>query len=153
MYLHILTDKHNSRLTFGAFKRHWGIYETDGNPKYKIDFSLQDRDKYPTEAKGIVKMPSRWCKFNGDKSNMNSVNKNYNLACEKADCTVLEVGASCGGMSFESKVSYAFNAYFQMFKQDIDHCEFDGLGEIVATNPSPDSGGPRILRSWVLTSL
>ncbi|XP_059309814.1 glucan endo-1,3-beta-glucosidase 8-like [Lycium ferocissimum] len=139
MFLHSLTDENLSNMIFGAFQRHWGIYQSNGNPKYKIDFSLQDRDDYPTQAKGIVKMPSRWCKFNGDKSNMNLVNKNYYLACKEADCTVLEMGASCGGISSESKVSYAFNAYFQKYKQDIDHCDFEGLGEIVSTNPSTEN--------------
>ncbi|KAJ8562747.1 hypothetical protein K7X08_031199 [Anisodus acutangulus] len=135
-FLHSLSDENMFPRIFGAFQRHWGIYKSDGNPKYKIDFSLQDRDVYPTQAKGIVKMPNRWCNFNGDKSDMNSVNMNYDLACKAADCTGLEVGASCSGISFESKISYAFNAYFQKYKQKIETCDFDGLGEIVATNPS-----------------
>ncbi|XP_059309813.1 glucan endo-1,3-beta-glucosidase 8-like [Lycium ferocissimum] len=135
-FLHSLSDENQFRTMFGAFQRHWGIYESNGNPKYKIDFSLQDRDEYPTQAKGIVKMPNRWCKFNGDRSNMNLVNKNYDLACKEADCTRLEKGGSCDGLSFESKISYAFNAYFQKYKQKVETCDFDGLGEIVATNPT-----------------
>ncbi|MCD7464695.1 hypothetical protein HAX54_053243 [Datura stramonium] len=90
-----LSDENEFRTIYGAFQRHWGIYEADGNPKYKIDFSLQDRDKYPTQAKGIVEMPNRWCKFNEDTSNMYLVNKNYDLASKSADCTRLEKGASC----------------------------------------------------------
>ncbi|KAJ8562748.1 hypothetical protein K7X08_031200 [Anisodus acutangulus] len=135
-FLHSLSDENEFRTIFGAFQRHWGIYKSDGYPKYKIDFSLQDHDEYPTQAKGIVKMPNRWCNFNGDKSNLNLVNKNYDLACKEADCTGLEKGASCDGLNFESKVSYAFNAYFQKCKQKVETCDFDGLGEIVATNPS-----------------
>ncbi|XP_015073078.1 glucan endo-1,3-beta-glucosidase 8-like [Solanum pennellii] len=136
IYLHSLSDENKFRTIYGTFQRHWGIYRADGNPKYKIDFSLQDRDEYPTQAKGIVKMPNRWCKFNGDTSDMNLVNKNYDLSCNAADCTRLEKGASCDGLNFESRISYAFNAYFQKNKQSLKKCDFDGLGQVVATNPS-----------------
>ncbi|KAG5568243.1 hypothetical protein H5410_064742, partial [Solanum commersonii] len=135
-YLHSLSDETEFRTKFGAFQRHWGIYEADGNPKYKIDFSLQDRDEYPTQAKGIVTMPKRWCMFDGDKSNMDLAKKNYNIACEEADCTKLEQGASCGELSDESKISYAFNAYFQKNKQSEEYCNFNGLGKITTINPS-----------------
>lgn len=90
----------------------------------------------PTQAKGIVKMPNRWCKFNGDTTNMDLVNKNYDLACQVSDCSQLEKGASCDGLSYASKVSYAMNAFFQKNKQEVKDCDFDGLGQIVATNPS-----------------
>ncbi|MCD7464693.1 hypothetical protein HAX54_053241 [Datura stramonium] len=137
-YLHSLSDENEFRTIFGAFQRHWGIYEADGNPKYKIDFSLQDHDEYPTQAKGIVTMPHRWCTFDGDKSNMDLVKKHYNFSCEEADCTRLEEGASCGGLNEESKISYAFNAYFQRNKQNEKACDFDGLGQITTLNPSVD---------------
>lgn len=108
-------------------------------------------------------MPNRWCVFNRDRSNMTLVNKNYELACKIADCTPLEKGASCDKLSFQSKISYAFNAYFQKYKQDIKFCDFNGFGKIVTTNPSvensefpieilafqdqPDKNG-MILRVW-----
>ncbi|PHT54284.1 hypothetical protein CQW23_08746 [Capsicum baccatum] len=102
-YLHSLSDENKFLTTFGAYQRHWGIYESNGNPKYKIDFSSQDRDEYPFQAKGVVSMPHRWCVFNGDTSNLALVRKNYKLACEVTDCTTLEEGSSCGGLSEESK--------------------------------------------------
>ncbi|WMV23499.1 hypothetical protein MTR67_016884 [Solanum verrucosum] len=136
IYLHSLCDENQFHKVFGTFQRHWGIYEADGNPKYKIDFSLQGRNELPTQAKGIVKMPNRWCKFNGDTSNVELVNKNYDLACQVSDCSQLEKGASCDGLSFASKVSYAMNAFFQKNKQEVKACDFDGLGQVVATNPS-----------------
>ncbi|MCD9640031.1 hypothetical protein HAX54_025044 [Datura stramonium] len=43
IYLHSLSDENMFRTIFGTFQRHWGIYEADGNPKYKIDFSSQVR--------------------------------------------------------------------------------------------------------------
>ncbi|PHT80833.1 hypothetical protein T459_13848 [Capsicum annuum] len=117
IYLHSLCDENNFATMFGTFQRHWGIYRADGHPKYKIDFSLQGHDKYPTQAKGIVKMPNRWCIYNGDKSNLELVHKNYELACQAADCTRLEQGGSCDGLNFDSNMSYAWNAFFQKNKQ------------------------------------
>ncbi|CAN4090058.1 unnamed protein product [Withania somnifera] len=139
IYLHSLCDENTFNTMFGTFQRHWGIYKSDGKPKYKIDFSLEGHEKYPTQAKGIVKMPNRWCIFNGDKSDMNLVNKTYDLACAEADCTRLEQGASCDGLSFDSKISYAMNSFFQKKKQEVKACDFDGLGKIVATNPSMEN--------------
>ncbi|OIT31435.1 PREDICTED: glucan endo-1,3-beta-glucosidase 8-like [Nicotiana attenuata] len=136
VFLHSLSDENEFRTIFGAFQRHWGIYQADGNPKYKIDFTLQERDIYPTQAKGIVKMPNRWCVFNGNREDMDLVNKNYNIACNIADCTSLEKGGSCDGLSDDSKISYAFNVFFQKHKQQVESCNFDGLGEIIAENPS-----------------
>ncbi|PHU16942.1 hypothetical protein BC332_12637 [Capsicum chinense] len=111
IYLHSLCDENNFATMFG-------------------------HDKYPTQAKGIVKMPNRWCIYNGDKSNLELVHKNYELACQAADCTRLEQGGSCDGLNFDSKMSYAWNAFFQKNKQQVKACDFDGLGRIVATNPS-----------------
>ncbi|KAK4371408.1 hypothetical protein RND71_010883 [Anisodus tanguticus] len=39
-FLHSLSDENEFRLMFGAFQRHWAIYDADRNPKYKIDFSV-----------------------------------------------------------------------------------------------------------------
>ncbi|PHT54283.1 hypothetical protein CQW23_08745 [Capsicum baccatum] len=138
IYLHSLSDENKFGRMYGAFQRHWGIYEADGNPKYKIDFTLQDRDEYPYKAKGIVSMPRRWCVFNGDTSNLELVKKNFNFACGITDCTPLEEGGSCGGLSEESKFSYAFNGCYQRQRQVKQACDFDGLGIITTENPSQD---------------
>ncbi|KAK6791020.1 hypothetical protein RDI58_010101 [Solanum bulbocastanum] len=81
-------------------------------------------------------MTNRWCMFDGDKSNMDLVKKNYSIACEEAVCTKLEQGASCGELSDESKISCAFNAYFQKNKQREEYCNFNGLGKITTINPA-----------------
>ncbi|PHU16946.1 hypothetical protein BC332_12641 [Capsicum chinense] len=80
-----------------------------GHVTTTIGHGVDDRDEYPFQAKGVVSMPHRWCVFNGDTSNLALVRKNYKLACEVTDCTTLEEGSSCGGLSEESKFSYAFN--------------------------------------------
>ncbi|KAK6773903.1 hypothetical protein RDI58_029142 [Solanum bulbocastanum] len=49
---HSLLQYENKVATdYGPYQRHWGIYKHDGLPKYKIDFTMQDRDVKPTIAK------------------------------------------------------------------------------------------------------
>lgn len=72
---------------------------------------------------------------------MELVRKNYNLACDKGDCTPLELGASCGELSEDSKISYAFNEYFQRMRQNSLTCGFDGLGKITTRDPSSGNCG------------
>ncbi|KAG6414142.1 hypothetical protein SASPL_126860 [Salvia splendens] len=52
-------------------------------PTAKIDLSGQGRDIYPTTVRGIMRMPSRWCAFNGDRRDMEKLD----WACKKSDCT------------------------------------------------------------------
>lgn len=47
----------------------------NGQPKYKIDFSGKGCDIFPTIAKGITRVPKRWCTYNGDLSDMEMVKK------------------------------------------------------------------------------
>ncbi|EPS59076.1 hypothetical protein M569_15731, partial [Genlisea aurea] len=125
----------------GPYQRHWGIYKSNGESKFKIDLSGEGRDIYPTVARGIVSMPKRWCVFNGDKSNLTRVKEQFDFVCQKADCTSLSPGGSCGNLNFEQNISYAFNNYFQMRAQynkngSSSSCDFNGLGTVVTGDPS-----------------
>nr|GMD14127.1 UDP-glucose iridoid glucosyltransferase-like [Ipomoea batatas] len=95
--------------------RHRGIYDFDGTAKYKIDFSGKGRDIYPITAAGTVKMPSRWCIFNNDTSNMTKVDEQFQIACKYFDCTALYPDSSCSNLSHSSNVSYAFNMVYQAY--------------------------------------
>ncbi|KAL3829369.1 hypothetical protein ACJIZ3_018171 [Penstemon smallii] len=116
--------------------RHWGIYRSNGEPKYKIDLSGQGRDIFPTAARGINRMPERWCVYNNDKSDLQKVMQQFTIACDNADCTSLAPGASCSMLGFNENVSYAFNMYFQSKFQAESACDFEGLSQVVANNPS-----------------
>ncbi|KAL0359582.1 UNVERIFIED_CONTAM: Glucan endo-1,3-beta-glucosidase 5 [Sesamum angustifolium] len=61
-YVHALTDE-NKMSFFYPFARHWGIYASNGEPKYKIDLTGQGRDIFPPKVKGIMRMPQR-CRLN-----------------------------------------------------------------------------------------
>ncbi|PIN20074.1 Glucan endo-1,3-beta-D-glucosidase [Handroanthus impetiginosus] len=134
-YVHCLTDE-NKMPYYYPFARHWGIYRSNGEPKYKIDLTGQGRDIFPAKAKGIMHMPERWCVFNGNDTDTLKVKRNFDEACTTADCTSLAPGGSCSQLSFAQNISYAFNMYFQANFQDEKACKFEGLGKVVTENPS-----------------
>uniref|UniRef100_M1BAY0 Glucan endo-1,3-beta-glucosidase 5 n=1 Tax=Solanum tuberosum TaxID=4113 RepID=M1BAY0_SOLTU len=106
MYLLGLTDENKVATDYGPYQRHWGIYKHDGLPKYKIDFTMQDRDVKPTIAKGTVRMPNRWCVFDGKTDhNETQVLQDYDYACGESDCTAFGAGATCDHLSFHRRRS------------------------------------------------
>ncbi|KAL7138410.1 hypothetical protein ABFS83_10G161700 [Erythranthe nasuta] len=138
IFVHCLTDEPKNPFSY-PFARHWGIYRSNGEPKFKIDLSGQGRDIYPARAKGIMRMPQRWCVFNGDTRDEIKVKAQFDDACLRADCTSLSPGGSCSQLDYNKNVSYAFNMYFQSMFQNETSCGFDGLGEVVPTDPSEGS--------------
>ncbi|CAH9147248.1 unnamed protein product [Cuscuta epithymum] len=138
VFLATLTDENKIPLVYGNYQRRRGIYNYDGTPKFKIDFSGQGRDIYPWAAKGMVKMPSRWCIFNGDQSNLSKVDEQVKFACNKSDCSSLYFGSSCGNLNYTWNASYAFNMYYQSNNQELENgaCNFAGLGALTPFDPS-----------------
>ncbi|KAL8489450.1 hypothetical protein ACS0TY_025375 [Phlomoides rotata] len=139
IFIHALTDEPKMPLFTDIkypFTRHWGIYRSNGLPKYKIDVSGQGVDMYPTEVKGIMRMPQRWCLFNKDHTNLIKVQEQFDIACSTADCTCMSPGGSCSRLTYDQNISYAFNAMFQHFFQDETKCDFGGLGVVSTEDPS-----------------
>lgn len=138
VFLAALTDENRIPLELGLYQRRRGIYYHDGTPKFKIDFSGQGRDVFPVTAKGVAKMPSRWCIFNGDTSNMTKVEEQMQFACTKSDCLSLYPGSTCANLNFTWNVSYAFNMYYQSNNQELENgaCGFEGLGSLTPFDPS-----------------
>ncbi|XP_042002035.1 glucan endo-1,3-beta-glucosidase 8-like [Salvia splendens] len=134
--VHSLADEH--KIQSLPFTRHFGIYRSNGQPKYKIDLSGQGRDIYPTTVRGIMRMPDRWCAFNGDRRDMGKVQAQLNWACKQSDCTSTFEGASCSSLTLEQNITYAFNMHFQYQFQDEKSCDFEGLGRVVVNDPSTD---------------
>ncbi|XP_031101425.1 glucan endo-1,3-beta-glucosidase 8-like [Ipomoea triloba] len=139
VFLGSLTDENKFAPALGPMLRHRGIYDFDGTAKYKIDFSGKGRDIYPITAAGTVKMPSRWCIFNNDTSNMTKVDEQFQIACKYFDCTALYPDSSCSNLSHSSNVSYAFNMVYQGMNQDQESCYFAGLGVLTPFDPSVGS--------------
>ncbi|KAL7089898.1 hypothetical protein ACP275_12G005500 [Erythranthe tilingii] len=143
VFIYSLADENLNKLTLGGYQRHWGVYRSDGDPKFKIDFTGKGQEIFPTTAKGVVMMPKRWCVFNGDKNNLTKVKEEVEDACMMGDCTPSWPGGSCDNLDFDRNVSYAFNGYFQAMAQSIDDksitCDFKGLGKVVVEDPSVGS--------------
>ncbi|KAG8377228.1 hypothetical protein BUALT_Bualt08G0006500 [Buddleja alternifolia] len=137
--VHAWMDENKMPYNYYPFARHWGIFRTNGEPKFKIDLAGQGRDIYPTRAVGIMRMPGRWCVFNGESEDTEKVTQLFNYACKKSDCTSLVPGGSCSHLNFARNISYSFNMYFQFHFQAEEACEFEGFGEVVTDDPS--SGG------------
>ncbi|KAG8372030.1 hypothetical protein BUALT_Bualt12G0024300 [Buddleja alternifolia] len=138
IYLSSLQDENKVMFNY-PYSRHWGIYRGNGEPKFKIDLSGQGRDIFPTRTKGIMRMPDRWCVFNGLEKNRLDVMKQFEKACNQSDCTSLYTGGSCSHLDFAGNVSYAFNMFFQFNFQGEEACYFEGMGRVVTTNPSSGS--------------
>nr|GLL31780.1 glucan endo-1,3-beta-glucosidase 8-like [Ipomoea trifida] len=137
-YLYTLSDENKISLpAYGPYIRHYGIYEYDGTPKFEIDFSGKGRKVIPPAAKGTVKLPLRWCIFNGNLSNLKYAEYHMQAACNVSDCSSLQPGGSCSKLNFTSRVSYAFNAFYQLGTQDKLECGWNsGMGVITMANPS-----------------
>lgn len=139
VYLAALTDENKVPLEMGAYQRRRGIYNYDGKPKFKIDFTGRGRDMYPVEAQGVMKMPARWCVLKVDSdTNMTLVDQQMEIACAAADCSSLLPGASCDNLNHTMNVSYAFNMYYQSNNQGAltEACNFEGMAALTPDDPS-----------------
>jgi hypothetical protein len=79
-------------------------------------------------------MKAQFCVVNEAVVDKSNVTQNVQYACEHADCTALNPGSTCS--TLPENASYAFNSYYQAQGQDMNACDFQGLAQIVTTNPS-----------------
>nr|XP_027076849.1 glucan endo-1,3-beta-glucosidase 8-like [Coffea arabica] len=140
-YIHNLSDENKINKSAGSFRRHWGIYKFDGQPKFNFDLQGLGRDVKLVPAVGITHMPKRWCIVNGDVGNDidNTTRENFLDACDSTvDCTAMEAGASCSNLTETQKLSYVFNMGFQTAAQNVYNksCYYNGYGKIVSDDPS-----------------
>lgn len=133
IYLFGLLDEGAKSILPGNFERHWGIFSFDGQAKYPLNLGLGNR--FLKNARDVDYLPVRWCIANPTKD-LSAVADHFRLACSAADCTTLEYGGSCYGIGAKENVSYAFNSYYQARKQDVNSCDFDGLGMVTFLDPS-----------------
>lgn len=133
VYLFSLLDEEQKSVLPGNFERHWGIFSFDGQAKYPLNLGLGNG--VLKNAKEVNYMPARWCVANPYKDLDGAVN-HINVACNIADCTTLYYGGSCNAIGEKGNISYAFNSYYQLQKQDARSCDFDGMGMITYLDPS-----------------
>ncbi|KAM7530225.1 hypothetical protein LguiB_033635 [Lonicera macranthoides] len=136
VYIFGLIDEDAKSVDPGNFERHWGIFRYDGQPKYPMDFSGRNKNKFLVPAKNVQYLPRQWCLFNPNAGNLSKLVDNINYACSMADCTTLGYGSSCNGLDANGNASYAFNAYFQAQNQANLSCNFEGLAMVSTQNMS-----------------
>ncbi|EAZ06546.1 hypothetical protein OsI_28792 [Oryza sativa Indica Group] len=133
VYLFSLLDEEQKSTLPGNFERHWGVFSFDGQAKYPLNLGLGS--PVLKNAKDVPYLPPRWCVANPGRD-LNNVENHLKLACTMADCTTLYYGGSCNAIGEKGNISYAFNSYYQLRKQDAQSCDFDGLGMITYLDPS-----------------
>lgn len=136
MYLFALIDEDAKSVAPGSFERHWGIFRYDGQPKFPMDLTGQNRDIYLVPAKDVKYLENQWCMLNPHANDLSKLGENINFACTFADCTPLGYGSSCNGLDANANVSYAFNVYFQTQNQNLQACDFLGLAILTTQNIS-----------------
>lgn len=135
VYLFGLFDEDTESIFPGNYERHWGLFTYDGKPKYELDLSGGNK-KFMTGAKDVKFMENKWCRVKEDVKDKKALDEAITIACEKADCTALEIGSSCSSLDDKGKASYALNNYFQIRNQDKEICDFGGLAEVTDKNIS-----------------
>ncbi|WCJ28222.1 O-Glycosyl hydrolases family 17 protein [Euphorbia peplus] len=133
VYLFSLLDEGAKSELPGNFERHWGIFSFDGQPKYALDLGLGN--KFLKKAKNVEYLPSRWCVADPTKD-LSNVANHLRVACSVADCSTLSYGGSCNEIGEKGNISYAFNSYYQLQNQNVQSCDFDGLGMVTFLDPS-----------------
>ncbi|TKW09750.1 hypothetical protein SEVIR_6G122400v4 [Setaria viridis] len=133
VYLFSLLDEEQKSILPGNFERHWGIFSFDGQAKYPLNLGLGS--PVLKNARDVPYLPPQWCVANPGQ-NLNNVGNHLKLACTMADCTTLYYGGLCNAIGDKGNISYAFNSYYQLQKQDAKSCDFDGLGMITYLDPS-----------------
>lgn len=131
IYLFSLLDEGAKSTLPGNFERHWGIFSFDGQAKYKLNLG----NGLLKNAKDVEYLPFRWCVADPSKD-LSTVANHFKLACSYADCTTLNYGGSCNDIGAKGNISYAFNSYYQLLKQNVQSCDFDGLGVVTFLDPS-----------------
>ncbi|KAH1083535.1 hypothetical protein J1N35_023296 [Gossypium stocksii] len=136
VYLFGLLDEDVKSVAPGNFERHWGIYRYDGQPKFPLDLSGQNQNRFLIPAQNVEYLPQKWCVFNPNANDLSKLADNINYACTFSDCTALGYGSSCNILDANGNASYAFNMYYQVQNQNDMACNFQGLAIVTTQNPS-----------------
>jgi hypothetical protein len=73
----------------------------------------------------------------GNAVNETAVEAGLNYACGKATCSAIQPGGACyEPNTLDSHASYAFNSYWQQFKNTGATCSFNGLAVKTTKDPS-----------------
>ncbi|KAF3331161.1 glucan endo-1,3-beta-glucosidase 8-like protein [Carex littledalei] len=136
IYLFGLIDEDAKSIAPGAFERHWGILKYDGQPKFQMDLTGQNKPVTLIPAQGVEYLSKTWCVMDPNGENMDKIGDDISWACTYSDCTALGYGSTCNGMDANGNASYAFNMYFQVQNQIDESCDFGGKAMTTTQDPS-----------------
>jgi Glycosyl hydrolases family 17/X8 domain len=139
MYLFGLIDEDAKSIAPGNFERHWGILKYDGQPKFQMDLTGQDRPMTLVPAQKVEYLSKTWCVIDPNGKNLDKIGDDITWACTYSDCTSLGYGSTCNGMDTNGNASYAFNMYFQVQNQVDESCDFGGRAVTTTQDPSTNA--------------
>lgn len=145
-YLFSLLDEDAKSIQPGNFERHWGLFYLDGQPKYALSLGTTNSNGL-VPARGVSYLAQKWCIMSPSASlDDPQVAPSVSYACARADCTSLGYGTSCGDLSAQGNISYAFNSYYQQNNQLQSACGFpDNLSVVTSNDPSTGTCKFRIM--------
>lgn len=145
-YLFSLLDEDAKSIQPGNFERHWGLFYLDGQPKYALSLGTTNSNGL-VPARGVSYLAQKWCIMSPSASlDDPQVAPSVSYACARADCTSLGYGTSCGDLSAQGNISYAFNSYYQQNNQLESACGFpDNLSVVTSNDPSTGTCKFRIM--------
>lgn len=145
-YLFSLLDEDAKSIQPGNFERHWGLFYLDGQPKYALSLGTTNSNGL-VPARGVTYLAQKWCIMSPSASlDDPQVAPSVSYACARADCTSLGYGTSCGDLSAQGNISYAFNSYYQQNNQLQSACGFpDNLSVVTSNDPSTGTCKFRIM--------
>ncbi|KAH9318087.1 hypothetical protein KI387_019856 [Taxus chinensis] len=121
-------------------ERHWGLLYPNGSSVYDIDLTgkLQDSQYRALPPPPPTYKGKLWCVADL-KANISALPGAIGYACAQGNntCLAIQPGMPCyQPNSTVRHASYAFNSYWQQFKNTGASCYFDGAATMVTKDPS-----------------
>jgi len=121
-------------------ERHWGFVYPNGTTMYEIDLTgkLQDSDYKPLPPPPPPYKGRLWCVVDAN-ADVSALPSAINSACNQGDstCVAIQPGEPCyHPNTVIDHASYAFNSYWQQFKNYYVGCDFNKSATLVTKDPS-----------------
>ncbi|KAG4915643.1 hypothetical protein JHK87_053200 [Glycine soja] len=75
VYLFGFIDEDAKSIAPGNLERHWGTFRCDGQPKFAMDLSGQNQNKFLVGTQNVNYLAHRWCMFNPDAKDLSKTSR------------------------------------------------------------------------------
>ncbi|CAL5000996.1 unnamed protein product [Urochloa decumbens] len=127
-------------------ERHWGLYFPNQTRVYDVDLTGRrpSRSYPPLPPADDTDSSPAWCVLagGGKAANETAVQAALDYACQQGSgtCVAIQPGGACYEPdTLDAHASYAFNSYWQKFRNAGGTCFFNGLAETTTKDPSHGS--------------